>query len=126
MNKILNNKEGKNLTFKVQKKLKLENHQVIFKIHQETTSVPNSLFFYNFPEPFFGYDQNFVEGYNQFINTFQDKCIKLIEDTIEQKIENLNQEIETIQNTIKATDESFNENFISDLYSCVVIKKKIF
>ena len=98
----------------------MENHQVIFKIHQEKNSVPNSLFFYNFPKPFFGYDQNFVEGYNQLINFFQDKCIKLIEDTIEQKIENLNQEIETIQNTIKAADESFNENFISDLYSYVV------
>ena len=118
--RLLNTKDGKTLKYKFEKQLKFQNHLTIFKIHKDKDTTPASLFYNNFPRPFFGFDEQYVEKYNQIIVDFQNNTMQLIEETINAKLEILNNEIETTLNTIKQTDETFDEETIGDLNNYIL------
>ena len=65
LNVINNNKKDFNfIRKKLNKILRYENHIEIFRIHKDRQTTPKSLFFENFPQPFFHDDEEFVDKHD--------------------------------------------------------------
>jgi uncharacterized protein YaaR (DUF327 family) len=73
--------------------LRYENHLSIFKIHRDRKTTPKSLFYENFPRPFFEDDEVFINKYNAKIENFQNETMTLISETLEERINNITDDI---------------------------------
>jgi hypothetical protein len=119
-NRILtSSRGGKSLVFNINKVLRFKNHLAIFDIHKRKKTTPSSLFFSHFPMPFFPNDENFVNKHNLIIETAQNSFMELINDTLQEKIDQINVEINTFKNGLE--DVTVNSD---DLVSYVENKEE--
>ena len=114
LNIINNNKlDFKFIRKKLNKILRYENHIEIFKIHKDRETTPKSLFFENFPQPFFHDDEEFVEKHNNLIINFQNECMKLITETLLKRVSNVTDDINQFKTEFEELPKysEFKNNF---------------
>jgi hypothetical protein len=111
LDKIIYNRDNKNLWYLLDKTIRYRNHSTIFKIHKSNGTTPDSLYFHNFARPFFPQDEEFVDRYNKIIETFQKSTIDLIVGTLEKKNESIQNEIAKLKPQFNNVCESLNLEF---------------
>lgn len=106
---ILYDRQNTRLRFLFNKLIRYKSHVSIIEIHKTNGTTPNSLFFNRFPKPFFPYNAEFIEKYNDLIEKFQNETLTMISDTLDGEIIKINSEI----NAYKAT---FDQKYPNSLF----------
>jgi len=108
-----NKKDFKFIRKKLNKMLRYENHIEIFKIHKGRKTTPKSLFFENFPRPFFPDDVEFVEKHNNLILNFQNESMTMITETLEKRVSNVIDDINEFKTEFEEMPKysEFKNNF---------------
>jgi hypothetical protein len=92
---------------------KTKNNIKIMQLHLNQGSVPISLYFSNYPQPFLKHDDKFIESYNNLIKKFQIETIGLIIERLNQLQIEKASEIESMKfllnNHVKDVDSIVNK-----------------
>ena len=83
------------------KRIKGESHILNLRLHIKKGSTPKSLFFGNFPAPFFKDDEHFIESHNKIIEKAQQAMMDLIIETQEKKIDLIDEELKRIKEELR-------------------------
>ncbi|CAF1142248.1 unnamed protein product, partial [Brachionus calyciflorus] len=123
IDKYLNDENGRKLRRLYNKFLRYKNHMNIFEIHKERKTMPKSLFFCEFPSPFFHESKSYVDKHNDLILKCQDEFMKLITDELDSRINDIEIKMEEIK--IELRNEENELGFeIEDLFSRAKLKEE--
>ena len=94
----------------MRKKIFKEHHLSSFDTFLENQITPPSLFYKNFPYPFLHNDQDFVKEYNDIIQDFQTKAIKLCQNHLHIQLSKINNEITNFKSQLISIYPNINDN----------------
>ena len=90
---------------------KLNNNINIQKTHLANNTVPKVLSCFNFPDPMFSEDFNFVEKYNQLINVHQKQIINLNIEHMQTQIDQINNDLLNYKHVLKTKSTDIEKQF---------------
>ena len=104
-----NSKQFNNL---IDKKLRYNNHMMLFNTHIERKTTPPSLFFNRFPAPFLADDESFLKKYNDIIENLQINIMKLINSHLKIKVDSVCGELDKI-----ITENEYDTEYVNEAYT---------
>ena len=92
---------GRKIRRTYNKILRYTNHLSIFEFHKEHKTRPRNFFFCEFPRPFFQESESYVEKHNELIEKCQDEFTKLITNELEERKNQLENDILKLKEEIQ-------------------------
>ena len=87
-----------------------KNHIQMFETHLINKTTPPSLFYNKFPQPFLADDEAYVDDYNNLVSDFQAKAMNLAKTHLEKRINNLEDDLLKIKESL-SSDPNINNKF---------------
>jgi len=82
-----------------------------FNTHLENTTVPQELYYLNFPNPLFWDDTEYIKEHNRLIRDFQTSSMKFSINFMKEKIANIDKQLLTVKDQLKSDIDNIEQKF---------------
>ena len=93
------------------KKLRYNFHVNQFEKHLQNSTCPQSLNYDRFPIPFLQDDENFVNKYNQLIETFQRDTMALCIESLRERVDKIDSYLLEVKDKLKDSEANIEQKF---------------